>query len=33
MNGIVGTALFLKIALVFDVETAFSHSQTGLFLG
>ena len=26
MNGFVGTALFLKIALVFDMETAFSHS-------
>ena len=27
MNGFVGTALFLKIALVFDMETA----ETGLF--
>ena len=26
MNGFVGTVLFLKIALVFDMETAFSHS-------
>ena len=23
---LIGTALFLKIALVFDMETAFSHS-------
>ena len=27
MNGFVGTSLFLKIALVFDMETAFSHSS------
>ena len=27
MNGFLGTALFLKIALVFDMETAFSHSS------
>ena len=26
MNGYGGTVLFLKIALVFDMETAFSHS-------
>ena len=26
MNGFVGTVLFLKIALVFGMETAFSHS-------
>ena len=25
MNGFVGTALFLKIALVFNLKTAFSH--------
>ena len=25
MNGFVGTALFLKIAFVFDMETAFSQ--------
>ena len=30
MNGFVGTALFLKIALVFDMETAFHIAQTGL---
>ena len=27
MNGFVGTAIFLKIAFVFGMETAFSHSQ------
>ena len=26
MNGFLGSALFLKIALVFDMETAFSHN-------
>ena len=29
MNGFVDTALFLKIALVFDMETAFSQSPNG----
>ena len=33
MNGFVGTALFFKIALVFDMETAFHIAQTGLFFG
>ena len=35
MNGFVGTALFLKITLVFDMEPAFIFhiAQTGSFLG
>ena len=35
MNGFLGTALFLKITLVFDMETAliFHIAQTGSFLG
>ena len=34
MNGFAGTALFLKIALVFDMETALSHSPNRFyFLG
>ena len=33
MNGFVGTAIFLKMALVFDMETAFSHSPNRSVLG
>ena len=33
MNGFVGTTLFLKIALVFDMTLHFHIAQTGLFLG
>ena len=32
MNEFVGTAPFLKIALGFDMETAFHIAQTSLFL-